>query len=353
LVCTDNEAAMQPKGHRTSQHSSIQLSPGASQFTLSKRVFRPTLLIFAGLLMANAAHAQSQGYSDGIADRTAYENWFATLDGQEKAGAEYWADQRSAPNRGPCTNPGGNVNASWVAGCREAHRRLDPSDARRHSEPEYRLGWNAFQEPPPATAPQAPSQPASMRHPAVRDTAALAADGQTYMLDGVQGLGAPYADQLQAYIIANGDSVSCKPRGAPGYYVCVLGDGTDVAQVALVNGAARAAPDAPDPYYQQQLRAYAARRGIWASLPPSPLSVPSVARPGSDALSAAPDTLAVQPQAPVRAANREPTPTPTPSDYTTGQSIGLLAVVIIVGIYLQPSLLSGSRRSNGPEVAVV
>ena len=83
----------------------------------------------------------------------------------------------------------------------------------------------------------------------MRDTAALAADGQTYMLDGVQGLGAPYADQLQAYIIANGDSVSCKPRGAPGYYVCVLGDGTDVAQVALVNGAARAAPDAPDPYY--------------------------------------------------------------------------------------------------------
>jgi hypothetical protein len=176
----------------------------------------------------------------------------------------------------------------------------------------------------------------------VRDTATLVADGQTFLLDGVQGLGAPYADQLQAYITANGDSVSCKPQGAPGHYVCVLGDGTDVAKVALVNGAARAAPDAPDPYYQQQLRAYAASRGIWASLPPSPLSVPSVAWPGSDALSAAPDTLAVQPQAPVRAANREPTP--TPSDDTTGQSPGLLAIAIIVGIYLLPYLI-GRRRN--------
>lgn len=36
------------------------------------------------------------------------------------------------------------------AGCRDAQRRLTPTDARRLSEPEYRRGWNAFQEAPQA-----------------------------------------------------------------------------------------------------------------------------------------------------------------------------------------------------------
>ncbi len=80
----------------------------------------------------------------------------------------------------------------------------------------------------------------------MRDTATLAADGQTYMLDGVYGLGAPYTDQLQVYIAAHGDSMRCNPQGAPGYYVCMLGDGTDVAEAALLNGAARATFDAPE-----------------------------------------------------------------------------------------------------------
>ncbi len=72
------------------RHPPIQLSPGASRFTLGMRAsIWAALLIFAGLLMANTAHAQSQAYSNGLADRTAYENWFATLSSQEKAGAEY------------------------------------------------------------------------------------------------------------------------------------------------------------------------------------------------------------------------------------------------------------------------
>lgn len=33
----------------------------------------------AGLPIVNAAFAQSQAYSDGLADRTAYESWFSTL----------------------------------------------------------------------------------------------------------------------------------------------------------------------------------------------------------------------------------------------------------------------------------
>ncbi len=271
---------------RVPGHSPIQPSPGVLPFMLGMRALAcAALAAFAGLLMANAAYAQSQAYSDGLADRTAYENWFATLSGQEKAGAEYWAGQRSLPNPSPCTPQSGNSDAAWVAGCREAQRLLAPSDARRHSEAEYRLGWNAFQGSPPAVVdtPQTPPPrppPAFVRHPVVRDTAILAAGGQTFMLDGVRGFGAPYADQLQSYLAANGDSISCKPQGAPGYYVCVLADGTDIAKAALLNGAARATPDAPPSYREQEAAAQAAGRGIWGSLPPSPPSARS-AEPSS------------------------------------------------------------------------
>ena len=103
------------------------------------------------------APAQSQAYSEGLADRIAYEQWFATLDDQKKAGAEYWASQRSLPNPGSCTGPtNAESDRRMEAGCHEAQRRLAPTDARRLSEPDYRLGWNAFPE-----APQAASQPNS------------------------------------------------------------------------------------------------------------------------------------------------------------------------------------------------
>ncbi len=60
---------------------------------------------------------------------------------------------------------------------------------------------------------------------------------------------------------AHGDSVTCAPQGEAGKYVCLLPDGTDIATVALFNGAARAAPDAPDSYRAQQLDALNNRRG--------------------------------------------------------------------------------------------
>ena len=114
-----------------------------------------------------------------------------------------------------------------------------------------------------------PPPPATVAHPAVRDTATLVADNQTYVLDGLHGLGAPYAAQMQSYIAAQGDSLSCSPQDAPGHYICVLGDGTDIAKVALVNGAAVVASDAPDAYRAQQLDALNAHRGIWMNPPPN------------------------------------------------------------------------------------
>jgi endonuclease YncB( thermonuclease family) len=112
-----------------------------------------------------------------------------------------------------------------------------------------------------------PPPPATLKHPAVQDTATLVADGQTYVLNGILGLGAPYAAQLQGYIAANGDALTCQPQIEPGQYICMLTDGTDIAKVALVNGAARVAPDAPDAYRTQQLDALNNHRGLWLNPP--------------------------------------------------------------------------------------
>ncbi len=112
-----------------------------------------------------------------------------------------------------------------------------------------------------------PPPPVTVTHPIVQDTATLVADGQTYVLNGVVGLGAPYASQLQGYIVTHGDSLTCQPQIEPGQYICMLSDGTDIAKVALVNGAARVDPDAPDSYRTQQLEALNNRRGFWQSQP--------------------------------------------------------------------------------------
>jgi len=112
-----------------------------------------------------------------------------------------------------------------------------------------------------------PPPPVTVQHPVVQDTATLASGGQVYLLDGVIGFGQPYAAQLQGYIAAHGDSLSCQPQNAAGGYVCVLSDGTDIAKVALVNGAARVAAEAPDSYRVQQGLALDNRRGFWLNAP--------------------------------------------------------------------------------------
>jgi hypothetical protein len=118
--------------------------------------------------------AHPQAYSDGLADRTAYENWIASLAPSERAGAEYWASQRSLRNPGPCTRATHTESDRRMeAACREAQRRLRPTDVRRLHEPEYRLGWNAFvrssdqdsREPRAADLSQPPAQGRAMVRP--------------------------------------------------------------------------------------------------------------------------------------------------------------------------------------------
>jgi len=82
-------------------------------------------------------------FQRGLADRTAWENWLLKLDGDKRAGAEYWASQRSISHPGPCIG-----TPAFVAGCNQAKPRLAPCDILRKSEPDYKLGWNSFPENP-------------------------------------------------------------------------------------------------------------------------------------------------------------------------------------------------------------
>ena len=132
-----------------------------------------------------------------------------------------------------------------------------------------------------------PPPPVTVAHPAARTSALLTAGGAAYPLDGLQGLPGRPAQELQGYIAAHGDSVTCQQQPGGRAYVCTLPDGTDVAMVALVNGAARLAPEASASYRVQQDQAVANRRGIWATglapvpavLGPAPASVPRPAVP--------------------------------------------------------------------------
>lgn len=182
-----------------------------------------------------------------------------------------------------CLLPDGTdvAQAALINGA--ARAKADAPDAYREQEAAAqaaRRGIWASLPPPPAT----------VQHPQMRDTATLVADNQTYVLDGLRGLGAPYAGQMQSYIAANGDSVSCSPQNDPGHYICVLGDGTDIAKVALVNGGAIVAADAPDSYRAQQLEALNNHRGIWLNPPPNLLAASAaVAQPAVFALVAGDD----------------------------------------------------------------
>jgi endonuclease YncB( thermonuclease family) len=62
--------------------------------------------------------------------------------------------------------------------------------------------------------------------------------------------------------IASQKSLTCDPRPG-GTYRCLTDTNLDVAEAALLNGAASASPDAPSNYLAAQQAAQQARRGLW------------------------------------------------------------------------------------------
>lgn len=86
------------------------------------------------------ADPSSPAFQQGLSDRTEWEQWFASLDGDVRQGADYWTGERSKRRPGSCAigNPG------FVQGCLTAKQKLSQPDYRRKAEPQYWWGWNSF-----------------------------------------------------------------------------------------------------------------------------------------------------------------------------------------------------------------
>jgi hypothetical protein len=82
-------------------------------------------------------------FRKGLADRTSLEKWFSSQTGDFKAGAEFWAGQRSLPKPGTCHQQ----SEAFQSGCMAAQEKLAAVDVLRKSEPDYKSGWNAFGKP--------------------------------------------------------------------------------------------------------------------------------------------------------------------------------------------------------------
>ncbi len=121
--------------------------------------------------------------------------------------------------------------------------------------------------PPPSPSPATPGNepaPSAITGPGRLETAGLAVNGQTIRLQGIDSLappGTPIGRRLATYFKSAGN-LTCDPR--PGNtYRCLTAASKDVAEVALINGAARVSADAPPSYQALQNSAQLQKKGIW------------------------------------------------------------------------------------------
>jgi penicillin-binding protein 1A len=118
--------------------------------------------------------------------------------------------------------------------------------------------------PPMALKPAALTEaaPQSLRGvPQLVDTGTLVLNGATVQLSGVEGEAGPAVSDLARYI--RGREIACQPveRGAA-QYRCKLGE-YDLSEAVVLNGAGRAAADAPERLRDAEAQARSAGRGIW------------------------------------------------------------------------------------------
>ena len=101
--------------------------------------------------------------------------------------------------------------------------------------------------------------------PIIRDTATLVIDGRAILVAGIEGVGGAPLSSFKDFVEAAGGTVTCVPAPGISTYTCHLSDGSDLATIALLNGAARLGSDAPAAYRMQEEIARTNHRGIWAS----------------------------------------------------------------------------------------
>jgi 1A family penicillin-binding protein len=124
--------------------------------------------------------------------------------------------------------------------------------------------------PPEAAPPPNAVQPATLTGPppqqvrgipVVVDSATLLLNGALIRLDGIAGQRGAPANELARYI--GGREIACEPvdRGAP-QYRCTIGD-YDLGEAILLNGAGRAAVNAPERLRSAEEKARLSGRGVW------------------------------------------------------------------------------------------
>jgi Restriction endonuclease len=94
---------------------------------------------------APADDNQTDAYRQGVTDWRTLQSWFDLQTGDRRAGADYWAGNRSNAGHKSCSSAASDYigdRAGFAAGCEEAKRRLDPVDARRLADSDYRAGFS-------------------------------------------------------------------------------------------------------------------------------------------------------------------------------------------------------------------
>jgi hypothetical protein len=91
-----------------------------------------------------ATSSASTAFQAGLDARRGWERWYAGLSGDYRAGAGFWASQRSLPYPGSCRAPDGASRGAFTDGCETARGTLMPSDYRKRAQPEFKQGWNSL-----------------------------------------------------------------------------------------------------------------------------------------------------------------------------------------------------------------
>jgi hypothetical protein len=92
------------------------------------------------------ASQEPPAFLEGAKDRDTWERWFAGLNGDAKAGADFWAARRNDPRwRGQANcavGEGGEISDEFRITCEKAQAFLAVVDRRRTTERDYKRGWN-------------------------------------------------------------------------------------------------------------------------------------------------------------------------------------------------------------------
>jgi membrane protein implicated in regulation of membrane protease activity len=183
-----------------------------------------------------AATGATDGYRQGVADWRTLQAWFASQTGDSRAGADFWAANRSKAVHRSCADAGDNFpgdKAAFIAGCQESKRQLDLIDAKRLSEPQYRAGFND-------EAKQLPLSTDTTSPPAQGVPPTAAVSFSAYSLPGPIYIGPhapPDLSTAQNYLFRTRITAASRepPNFASRYVISAWGCGTGCAQGVAVN----------------------------------------------------------------------------------------------------------------------